>query len=271
MTLKIRIILILLFPVINNFAQNSIKAHISVPQQIKEGQSFTEIITISKPADLRSYAVLTQQIPKGFFIDTKDISGATISFQNNILTITWMRLPAEKSIGIPVKLSYINGISGTFSLSGNLTYLVDNEKGEFILKKKYFTISSEKILISKSLNEYTHNYKTFSNIKCLRILTLHTDKSYSVELIVKNLPSADNFILTEEVSEGFEITDADNISSNKRIVQFKINNTKNKKNNILNYRLTPNNKNIKKQPVIFGKLSFIYQGQIINIPVKNQP
>lgn len=259
----------------NIYAQNSLNADLSVPYQVQKDKIFTEYIKINKPSNLHSYAVFTQQIPDGFFIETKKVSGADISFQNQILTIIWMRLPSGNSIKIPINIDYIKGITGTFSLSGKLTYLIDNKKGELKFKKHNFTIIPENNSVSKNLNKYGTIYNTFQDIKCVRKIKLQNDNSYLTELRINKLPSINNFILTEEVSQNFNISNIENYNASiipkKRIIQLEIKNNKKSKDIILKYRLIPKNKDQKQQPVIFGKLSFIYDGQIITVPVENQP
>lgn len=259
----------------NIYAQNSLSADLFVPHQVHENQTFIEYLKINKPANLHSYAVFTQQIPAGFFIETKEISGTDISFQNQILTITWIRLPSGNSVNIPIKISNIKGLTGTFSLSGKLNYLIDNKKGELKLKKNYFSVVRKNKSTSKNLNEYGTNYNTFQDIKCVRKIKLLNDNSYLTVLKINELPSINNFILTEEVSQNFNISTVENFSAsiipNKRIIQFEIKNNKKNKDFIVKYRLIPAIKKQKQKPVVFGKLSFIYNDQIITVPVEYQP
>ena len=254
-------------------AQNTFTAKISVPAQIKEGEVFTANLTFNKPSDFHPYTVLTLQIPDGFFVDTKTVPNAETAFQNHILTITFIRLPGGKTLNIPLTISYIKGITGTFSLSGKLKYLVNNKNGEYNLKKTYFSIASNKKPISENLNRYNRTYETFQNIKCRRKINPQNNNTYLIELKLSGLPANNNFILTEEVSSGFtaENTGTQNSSVNPsgRIIQFKINNSADSKSIHLSYRLIPKIKKQKQNPTIFGKLSFIYKGQIITIPVEN--
>ncbi len=275
MTKKIGILLFVLFSFFNGFTQNSLNADLSIPKQISSGQVFTETLTIIKPAGLRSYTVFNQHIPKGLFIETKNIPGSTLSYQNNILTITWMRLPAEKTIHIPIKISCIKGLTGTFSLSGKLTYLIDNKKGEYKLGKSYFSITSENNPVSKNLSEYGKIYDTLGNIKCMRGIKKQTDNSYLIELKINKLPAFSNVILTEEISQNFNIQKIDDAGTEllpeKRMIQFIINKNTGNKGIVFKYRLIPKTENTKQKPIIFGKLSFLKNGQIITVPVENQP
>lgn len=191
-----------------------------------------------------------------------------------MLTITWMRLSSGKSLNIPLKISYIKGLSGTFSFSGKLTYLIDNKKGEYRLKKQYVSITSDNKTTSSNLNEYGKNYKTYRNIKCLREVKLQKDRSYIITINISELKSVNNCILTEEVSQNFRIADANNpeirISSENRIIQFIKKNNQGNKSVVFEYRLIPKKKSETQKPIIFGKLSFIDKGQIINIPVESR-
>ncbi len=256
------------------YTQNDLSANLSVPHQIENGQVFSEKLTINKPTNLSPYTVFTQKIPDGFFIETKTVPGAVISFQNHILRITWLRLTSEKSINIPIKISCIKGLTGTYSLSGKLTYLIDNKKGEYKLGKNYFSINSENNTVSKNLTEYGKSYDTLLNIKCMRRIKVQTDKSYLIELTVNKLPAFVNAILTDEISQNFNIRKIDTIGAEilpaKRVIQFHIKKNTGNKDVVFKYRLIPKNKNTKQKPIIFGKLSFIKYDQIITVPVENQ-
>jgi len=251
------------------FAQNFVTASISVPEQIEEGQSVTEVITINKPAKLHSYATFHQVVPNGFFIETKNVNDASINFQNNILTINWMRLPSKKSLKIPIKLSYIKGMKGTFSLSGKFTYLVSGEKGEYKIPPQYFTITnSEKIIQNNySVNINPNQY----NISCVALIKKKSEKTFDITVTIKNLPKQKTFILTQEINDEFEFIQEETKNYkkiNNRIIQFDIA-TQNGKNELLltySIKCKLNNPNLK--PVIFGKLSFIDKNQIVNIPVR---
>ncbi len=255
-------------------AQNTLSAKLNVPHQVREGEDFSILLTIKKPENFRPYTVYTQRFPAGFFVNTKSVPDVDVSFQNQTLTITWMRLSPGKSLTIPLKTSYIKGLNGTFSFSGKLTYLIDNKKGEYRLKKQYVSIVPENTSSSSNLNEYGKNYDTFRNIKCRREVKLQEDRSYIITINISELKNVNNFIVTEEVSQNFSITAANTpeikILSKNRIIQFtKKNNTENK-SVIFEYRLIPKKKSETQKPVIFGKLSFIENNQIINIPVENQ-
>jgi len=255
-------------------AQNTLSATLSVPNQVTEGEDFSILLTIEKPENFRPYAVYTQKFPTGFFANTKSVSDADVSFQNQTLTITWMRLSPGNSLNIPLKTSYIKGLNGTFSFSGKLTYLIDNKKGEYRLKKQYVLIIPENTSTTSNLDEYGKNYKPFRTIKCLREVKLQKDRSYMVTISINKLENINNFILTEEVSQNFSISAADSpeikILSKNRIIQFTKKNNSENKTLVFKYRLIPKKKNETRKPVIFGKLSFIDKDQIINIPVENQ-
>ncbi len=259
----------------NIYAQNTLSAKLSVPNQISGNRDFTITLTIEKPENFRPYTIFTQTFPEGFFVNVKDIPNAVISFRNQILTITWMRITSGKSLKIPINVSYINGLTGTFSFSGKLTYLIHNKKGEYKLKKHYLSVVSERESISRDLNKYEKIYAQFQNVICTRTSKLQKDNSYIIEVNIQNLPAINSFILTEEVSKSFYISETDTqkykLLNNKRIIQFVNNNYIKINPAVFKYQLIPKNKGDIQKPVIFGKLSFIYEGKIINIPVKSLP
>ena len=257
-----------------SYAQNTLNANLSVPNQITENQDFSILLTIEKPKNFRPYTIYTQKFPAGFFINTKNISADAVSFRNQTLTITWIRLSSEKILKIPLQISYIKGIKGTFLFSGKLTYMIDNKKGEYKLKNHDISITPENKSTYLNLDKYQKNYKIFQNINCIREIELQKDYSYIIKLNITNISTVNKFILTEEIPQNFSIQPLNKpgikISSKNRIIQFIQKNNQKNKAVVLKYQLIPKNKNKTQKPIIFGKLACIENGQIINIPVKNQ-
>ncbi len=264
----------LIFISLSGYTQNTLKVNVSFPSQIKNNQDFKVNLTITKPADLQSYSVFTQNLPKGFFAKPEKMNGASFDFKDNILTITWLRLPAKSSVKTSYTISYIKDMTGTFSLSGNFNYLIENKKGEYKLRKSWFSILPTGTNTYNNISNYSNNSASYKNIKCLRKVLIQPDKSLLIELNLTNLPKVKNSVLTEEVSSEFEIqtneSENSSVSQNKRLIQFNIPDKNSNKTIKLTYRLIPKYPNEKNEPVIFGKLSFIENNQIINIPIENQ-
>ncbi len=256
-------------------AQNTLTAELSLPSQIKNNKNFTVTLKIIKPENLRSFAVFTQKIPNGFFVNPEILKGAKFSVKDNLLTIKWLRFPGKKLLTVSYTFSYLKGISGVFSLSGNLNYLIGNKKGEYKLKKYRFSIIPENLKTVENLNNYSVNYEPFQNVKCFRKIIPQPDKSYLTEIKIINLPKKTQCIIVEEISSDFKIQSSRStnvkITENKRLIQFNKVTSVNNKSILLSYLLIPKQRNETKTPVIFGKISFIKNNKIINIPIENLP
>ncbi|NOZ35465.1 MAG: hypothetical protein GXO80_09235 [Chlorobi bacterium] len=265
----------LFFNVQLSCAQNTLTAELSLPTQISNNKNFTVTLTIKKPENLHSFAVFTQKIPNGFFVNPKILNGANFSVKDNLLTIRWLRLSGKNSVTVSYTISYLKGLSGVYSLSGNLNYLIGNKKGEYKLKKYRFSIIPENLTTVKNLDNYSINYETYQNVKCVRKIMPQPDKSYLTEIKISNLPKKIQCIIVEEISSDFEIQSSRSanvtITENKRLIQFNKVNSGNNKSILLSYLLIPKQRNETKTPVIFGKISFIKNGQIINLPIENLP
>ena len=259
----------LIFQLFNLFAQTGISADLFFPDRIKSGKSFTLNLKIKKPADFRPFTSFTQSIPEGFFVKPVNIRGATFSFKENILTLSWIRLPEGENIDIFYEISHTVGTVGKFSLSGNIKYLINNKKGEINLKSKTFEIFNNTDS-EKSRTPYTYN-----NIKCTRDKIPLTDGKVLVKIKISGLNKTD-FILTEQIPLGynFNIVDASetSVKAYGQTLQFVADKLSKAEKNplILKYEITPKQK-VKKNIIIYGKLSFIDKNNIINIPVVDSP
>ncbi len=257
----------LIFQLFNLLAQTGISADLFFPDRIKSGKSFTVNLKIKKPADFYPFTSFTQSIPEGFFVKPVNIRGATFSFKENILTLSWIRLPEGENIDIFYEISHTAGTVGKFSLSGNIKYLINNKKGEINLKNKTFeifnNIDSEK------------NYTPYGKIKCIRNKIPLTDGKILVKIKISGLNKTD-FILTEQIPLGynFNIVNASetSVKTYGQTLQFVADKLSKAEKNplILKYEIIPKQKT-KKNIIIYGKLSFIDKNNIINIPVIDSP
>ena len=254
------------------YTQNSLNAILTFPKKSGDSQ-ITVTLVVNKPSDLRSYAVFTQHIPEGFFVKPKNIGNAAFLFENNLLTVKWLRLPPEDKFSVSYELSHIKGLTGIYSLAGELTYIVNNKKGTYNLKKQTFSIIQELEKPNENLNDFSYNYQIFQTINAERKITSQVDNSFMIEIRINNLPTENNYILTEEVPSGFNIQHIDakeaTLYFNKKLIQFNIAKPIGNKELILKYKLIPETKNDITSPVIFGKLTFVKNNEIINIPIGN--
>lgn len=126
---------------LNAYTQNQIVPELQLPSEAKAGDVFQVGLIIEKP-DISSYAVFTQQFPKGFSVEEGSSGTAIFNFEKQKLSYTWIRLPDKKTITINYSVKLKSDLKGDYQLSGLFTYLVDNMKGTIPLDN--FTIKISK-------------------------------------------------------------------------------------------------------------------------------
>ncbi|NPA69013.1 MAG: hypothetical protein GXO50_10430 [Chlorobi bacterium] len=241
-------------------AQNTVSAKLYFPREISEKEPLEIKLEIHKPEKLTSYATFKQKIPEGFNISPENTADAKITFENNILTLSWIRLPDRNTVNAKYKIINNRAKPGTYNLGGNFSYITNNKKGEINIKNKTFT------LIPRKTNTPENN-----NIKCIRKKIPQNNKTLTIKININGLENIP-CIITEEIPPGYKIKTHNEEQTatkiNNRIIQFYCNKTnKNQQNKIITYTLIPENKNLNTTPLIYGKLSFIKKNKIINIPV----
>ncbi len=266
-----------------SYTQNSFSAKLTIPQEVLQGEYTEMFLDIYKPEGARNYTVFTQELPAGFFVKVIDAKGATHTFENNILTLTWMRCPADSKISIKYQIASMVGVSGKFNLSGKLIYMVGSKQGTFNLKSYILNVVKEKTLVlnnqipDKKINEKLHLYKpintSLKDVSCKRTVVYNKKRNtYDVEITLEK-NTASSFSIVEKIPNNFKFSEVDiqesKVKKQSDLVQFLWVNLPKDKGLKVKYKLTPKENNTE-APIIRGKLSFLKNGQILNMPITNQ-
>ena len=273
----------LLFFIKISYTQNSFSAKLTIPQEVLQGDYTDVILEIYKPEGTRNYTVFTQELPAGFFVKVIDAKGATHTFENNILTLTWMRCPADSKISIKYQIASMVGVTGKFNFSGKLTYMAGSKQGTFNLKQYTLNIVKEETLVlnnripDEKTNEKAHSYKpvntSLKDVSCKRTVVYNKKRnSYDIEITLKN-DKFGSYSITEKIPKNFEFSELDSQESKVKyqsdLVQFLWINLPKDKDLKVKYKLTPKENNTQ-EPIIRGKLSFLKNRQIQNMSITNQ-
>ncbi len=259
-------------------SQNSFTAKLEVPKEMVQGEYSEISLKIYKPKGARNYTVFSQKLPVGFFVKMKEAVGATYSYENNVLTLTWLRCPAEDVFTVKYEIASMVGISGSFNLGGKLTYMAGAEQAIFNLKSKKFTLFKEinKVntinpVLKKTKNNFTPHISTkLKGVICKREVVFNKKKNYyEVELkLVSNKKGA--YSIIEIIPKGFIFLEIDlhgaKIRKQSNLVQYMWKNTSFDEGIKIKYQLIPKENN-KNKPSLSGKLSFLKDGKIYNMPI----
>ncbi len=277
---QILLSLIMLFSVYIALGQNSFSAKLNIPNEIVQGVYTDITLDIYKPDGARNYTVFTQELPDGFFVKIIDVQGATHLYENNKLTLTWMRSPVNAKISVKYQISSMVGVTGKFNVSGKLSYMAGSKQGVFDLNKYTLNIVEKKtiVLTPENTEKNTHLYPILNTklegISCKRTVIYNKNKnSYDVEIQLIKSNNGGTYSITEKIPKNYEFSEIDSqeakIKSQSGLVQFLWVNPANDKNLKVQYKLTPKD-SIIEEPKIRGKLSFLKNGQILNMPITNQ-
>lgn len=271
--ISITLILLIYSQTINS--QNSFSAKLNIPSETVQGETTLFKLDIFKPQDVRVYTVFTQQFPQGFYVKAKELNGAEFSYENNLLTLTWLRISGNSKVSVVYEVSSLYGVTGKFNFSGNLTYLIGHKLGKFDLKNYELTVLEEKKLVPDNvITNYDPVIKvtgnSYKDVSCTGKQTFNKKKNvYEIELKIKK-KDAGSYNIVEKIPKGFSFIELNSaeakvFQSNKN-VQFYWKLIPESKVVIIKYGLKPDERETS-LPKIQGKLSFILNNQIINIPV----
>jgi hypothetical protein len=259
-------------------SQSGLSAILYSPEIIEFNKPATFKLEIIKPQGLTSYAVFKQNLPAGFFMTSKVLNGANIQFDNNQLTITWLRLPVGEKLTVAWDVFVQEGLIGKFELNGSINYMTDNTQGIFELSKTYIEVVKNKYSVvsndnqSKNVIPKINNYR--NDINCERIIVFNENKKYYLVEIKLKSQKPHIFSITEKIPSGYQFKEFENrdvaINEQKRTIQFITGKIQAAKEFSLKYMLIPEVKTNINTPDIYGKLSFIEDNQIINLSVLNK-
>ena len=264
-------------------AQNSFSAKLTIPQEALQGEFEQINLDIFKPEGTRNYTVFTQELPAGFFVKVIDIQGATHTFENNILTITWMRSPAGSKVSVKYQIASMVGVTGSFNLSGKLTYMAGSKQGVFNIKPTVFNVVKEKSIVAVntvSINNVINTESSYplyntklEGVSCKRTVVFNQKKNiYEVEILLKNNINGP-YSITERIPKDFKFSETDSqeagLTLKPGLVQFFWDDIQTNKTIKIKYKLSPKKNNIDLAK-LSGKLSLLKNGQILNMQITNQ-
>jgi len=109
------------------FVDDGITVTPSVPPKVTSGQDFVVELTISKKS-AEGFAMLEQEVPKGFTVKEIETKGATFTFSKRLLKFVWTSLPSDAEYKVSYKVSVDQKMNGPQLIGGAFYYVLNNVK-----------------------------------------------------------------------------------------------------------------------------------------------
>ena len=114
----------------------------TVPSTMEPGQEYTIELNIEKGA-VEGFAQVKMQIPEGMTASASSQKGASFTFKDQTARFVWYSLPSDESFTIKYKVQVAADASGTKTIGGKFSYVVENQPQTFKLEDANITISGD--------------------------------------------------------------------------------------------------------------------------------
>lgn len=123
------------------FLDNGVTAEIKIPDNIRPGETVIAEVVINK-GSVNGFAKLQIEAGQGLTIEEQDNKGATFSFSGNTAKWIWTALPMEAEFKVKFKVTTNASASGTTSIAGKFSYILNNNKQVAEIPAKTITIGN---------------------------------------------------------------------------------------------------------------------------------
>jgi hypothetical protein len=256
-------------------SQNGITVKLNVPKEISSNNPATVDLEINKPEGMTSYAFFKQVVPAGFNVKPKIVNGVDFKFENNELVITWLRLPSTEKVTVVWELSVKEGTLGNYELSGTFDYIIDNSKGSIELEKypihaiPFINLSDTDINLNTDLSPKMNRLR--DDVICERRIVFNEIKMYYVVEIIIKSQIGGKYSVVEKIPSGYAFKELEHpkaiLKSQSDKAMYIIDHLQPNKEYNIKYLLIPHQDFTGKKPSVYGKLSFINVGEIINLSI----
>ncbi len=121
---------------------NGVTAHLNIPETIKPGETVIAEVIINK-GNTGGFAKLQIDVGQGLSISEEDSKGATFSFSGNTAKWIWTALPMQSEFKVKFKVTANAGTSGSSTISGKFSYILNNAKQVVEIPTKTIQISDK--------------------------------------------------------------------------------------------------------------------------------
>jgi hypothetical protein len=137
---KYRLIILFVFA-IKIASSQDLTATQNIPATVTPGTDFTVEISINR-GTVTGFMKFFQEIPQGCTATDIDSKSGSFTFSDNGAKIVWISPPTETTYTVSYKVSVPQGVSGTKTFGGKISYISNNERKAFDLETKTVIIGN---------------------------------------------------------------------------------------------------------------------------------
>ena len=276
----LNILILLLFGISQ---PSDVTINMNVPDQVEAGKEFEVTVTLSKGA-LESFSRFQADLPAGLTAESDMSANADFTFSDKRIRMIWLRLPDQQQFTFSYKVKVDERLKGTFSLGGQFSYIMDNQRESASITPQSINILPSPDIdpnLIVDINDFEEKViqriptvsEDVANIACFRQRPyLNDNKSEYIVNILVNKEDKKKFAKIEEkIPEGFnavalETNDAIFTFKNQTVKFLWMNLPANKDFNV-SYRLIPKQGIRPKSPNISGTFSFMVNDKTLSVDI----
>ncbi len=100
------------------------------------------VTVLIRRGNVTGFAKLEETIPNGVIAEGVDLHGSSFTFVDNKAKFVWLTLPADSAFSISYKLTPSSTLTGTQSVSGEFSYLLNDNAASFEIPANSFTVEN---------------------------------------------------------------------------------------------------------------------------------
>ncbi len=269
--------------VVNLFQPGGVTVSIDVPDEIVAGTEFKVSVTVDK-GSLSGFSRFQMDIPAGLKASSYQSSNADFTFSENRVRMIWLRLPSADEMTFVFKVNVDERLKGTFSLDGQFSFIMDNERKSVSSSSHPITILSSPTIdpalivdISEFEEKVIQHIRAASeateNIACLRQAPFanQSGTEYIVNILVRKEELKKFAKIEETIPENYTavaIETRDGIFTlRNQVVKFLWNILPAEPEFVVSYRLIPKNGAAMTKPSINGTFSFMVDDKTLGVDI----
>jgi len=257
------------------FMQQDIDVKMEVPDQVKAGEDFSVVLTISK-GSLESFSRFQQDLPYGLSATRIVTANADFTFENQRVRLIWLKLPKEQSLDVSYRITVDERLKGSFTLGAEFSYIDNNERKSITVKSPQPIsitpsplLSADQLIDINDFQKYAlseiEKEKIAGKLTCIRKTPVQTGREIMVELLL-NKGNLNKFAKIEEfIPEGFLAGEVDSkngiFTFEKNTIRILWMNLPEEQEFTVRYRLFPDKNKTLEELRISGTFSYIHGNQ----------
>ena len=272
----------LLMAIILQVLPGGISVKMDVPGQVNAGSEFEVRITLDK-GDLESFSRFQQAIPLGLTAISGTSANADFTFEENRVRLIWLKMPADEELTFTYRVKVDERLKGTFDLTGQFSYIEDNERKVVDISPVVITIVPSPTVdpslivdiseFDKKAVPYVQPFEGIAdNIACIRQEPVpDNDGTYIVHLLVNKNDMKQFAKIEEAIPAGYT---ASSIDPKQAIFTFTNQTAKFLWMNMptdayftVSYKLIPRNQSVLPAPDINGKFSYMANEKTLSVDI----